>query len=57
MPASLVVLRFAESEGNVAIFDHMLNLPPHYRQSGISVAQTHRGRRQDLLVKLNRMMK
>lgn len=30
MPASLVVPGFAKGEGDVAIFDHMLNLSPHY---------------------------
>lgn len=30
MPASLIVLGFAEGERNIAIFDHMLNLSPHY---------------------------
>ena len=57
MPTSLVVFRLAESEGNVAIFDHMLNLPPHYTQAAISLAQTYRERQQNLLVKLKRIMK
>lgn len=29
MPASLIVLGFAKGERNIAVFDHMLNLPPH----------------------------
>ena len=57
MPSSLVVFGLAESEGDVAVFDHMLDLPPHYRQSSFSLAQTHGEWRQHLLVKLNRIMK
>lgn len=57
MPTSLVVFRLAEGEGNVAVFDHMLDLPPHYIQSGISLAQSHWDWQQHLLVKLNRMIK
>ena len=30
VPTSLIVSRFAESERNVAVFDHVLNLPSHY---------------------------
>ena len=57
MPASLIVFRLAECEGNIAVFDHMLDLPPHYRQSGISLAETYRKWQQPLLVKLNKIMK
>ena len=31
MTTSLIVFRLAKSEGNVAVFDHMLDLSPHYR--------------------------
>lgn len=57
MPTSLIVFRLAESEGNVAVFDHMLDLPPHYTRTDISLAQIYRERQQDSLVKLNRTMK
>lgn len=29
VPTSLIIFRLAESEGNVAVFDHMLDLSPH----------------------------
>ena len=57
MSTSLIIFRLAESEGNVAIFDHMLDLPPHYTQTDISLAQICREWQQDSLVKLNRTMK
>ena len=36
MPTSLIVSRLAEREGDVAIFDHVLNLSSHYTKSRIS---------------------
>ena len=43
MTTSLIVLRLAKSEGNVAVFDHMLDLSPHYRQSSVRLAHTSEG--------------
>lgn len=55
MPTSLVVFRLAESEGNIAVFDHMLDLSPHYMRSALGIAKRYEG--VHLLVKLNRIMK
>ena len=38
VPTPLVVFCLAESKGNVAVFDHMLDLSPHYRQSSVKLA-------------------
>ena len=43
VPTSLIVFRLAKSEGNVAVFDHMLDLSPHYRQSSVRLAHTSEG--------------
>ena len=43
MPTSLIVFRLAKGEGNVAVFDHMLDLSPHYRQSRVRLAHTSEG--------------
>lgn len=36
MPASLIVFGFAPREGDVTVFDHVLDLSPHYLPSAQS---------------------
>lgn len=64
MSTALIVSRLAESEGDVAVFNHVLNLSSHYTRGALvypisepTVRPTLAIERCDLLVKLKSIMK
>ena len=65
MPSPPIISRLAESEGHVAVFDHVLDLSPHCESSTVSpsfpppkrATIEELGAERDILVNENKMMK